>query len=345
MQIEELERYQKQISIDQIGIEGQRRLKNGRLLVVGAGGLGCPALTQLVGAGIGQIGVVDGDDVELSNLPRQSLFNDSNIGNNKAVVAAQQLHLMNPHVSVVAYPCFLNSANVHELLADYDIVIDATDRPAPRYEISKYCGNQSKAHIYGAVDGMSGQITVFNVYDEKDQTYSYVDLFPEPSPNACRCSEAGILGMIPNSIGTLQAVEAIKLLLGQRSPLQSKLLTINYESYQQKIIALSSNPRSSRGYQLNSLPLAPPLISCQELDQLLLSSTPPLLIDVRDKTEAKEKHLGGLWIPLHTLAEQVPPLPTDRLVIVYCQTGRRSVLAANTLKEMFPEANIRCLEG
>lgn len=341
---EELERYQKQITLEKVGIEGQNRLKESRILVVGAGGLGCPALMQLAASGVGIIGIVDGDTVELSNLPRQTLFTASEVGQKKAVVAANRLKQMNPHVSVTPYTDFLDASNAHELLAPYGIVIDATDQAAPRYEIANHCEKAGIAHIYGAVQGMSGQTAVFNVQDGKSRTYSYTDLFPEPLPFACNCAEAGILGMVPGSVGVMQALEAVKLLLGQRSPLQSQLLLINYETHVQNLIALSPSPRSGKAYQLKPSPAPLQTISIAHLNQLLQSSTPPLLIDVRNKTESKDGHIGGLWIPLNTLLEQAPELSIGLLTVVYCQTGRRSALAAQRLKGLFPESDIRCLE-
>ena len=183
--------------------------------------------------------------------------------------------------------------------------------------------NWGKAYIYAAVDGMLGHLALFNVIDKKKQTYSYFDLFPEPSPEACNCSSAGILGMVPNSIGTLQALEAIKLLIGLHSPLHSHLLTINFSTYTQHLIALSPNLKPHKGYQLKPLPPSVPSISVREMQKLFNTSNPPYLIDVRDKQEAKEDHLGGICLPLASLYTKQPDLPLNRIIILYCKTGKK----------------------
>lgn len=328
-----LDRYEKQIQL--IGAAGQERLSRGSIVVVGAGGLGCPALVQLATAGVGDIGIIDGDTIELSNLPRQTLYTDRDIGKSKAQVAKMRLEEVNPHIAATDSPTFLNASNAEELLAPYEIVIDATDQPIPRYEIAKQCALSGKAHIYGAVEGMTAQIAVFNV-----QGSSYCDLFPDPPSTPCSCSQGGILGMVPSSIGVLQALEAIKLLLGEESPLHSHLLQIDYATYAQKLIALPPPRKKAIGYPLKSLPT----ITARRLRQLLQSSTPPLLIDVRDRTEPVEGHIGGLWLPLNELERDPPSLPKDRPTVIYCHRGRRSLIAARILREQFPGREIQVLD-
>jgi len=326
MSPEELKRYEKQIILEEVGVEGQKRLKNGCVLVVGAGGLGCPALLQLATAGVGTIGIVDGDQVEISNLPRQPLYNDADLHCNKALVAARKLSQINPHISLTPYPYYLNEKNIDEITQAYDIIIDGSDQPSSRYLISDWSIQRGMAHIYGAVEGMQGHVAVFNIANSQNETCSYRDLFQEPPPSLSSCKEAGIIGMVPHCIGTFQALEAMKLILGLKSPLHSHLLVTDFKTYIERLIALPFSAISHVAYRLKPASQNPLSISPKELCHLLSSSTPPLLIDIRN-----------------ALFKQILSLPADRLIVLHCKTGKKSREVASKLKQLLPEKDIRYL--
>lgn len=329
MHREEYERYSRQLELPSVGLEGQKRLKHGHVLVVGAGGLGCPALTQLASSGVGYIGVIDGDTIDRSNLPRQYLFKEADIGENKATVTAQHLRKLNPYIRVNAYPHFLDSENAEILLRDYSIVIDASDRARTRYTLSTFCARLGLAHVYGAVEGFCGQVAVFNVYHSPGTTYSYSSLFPKTPDSEHSCSQNGILCMVPSSVGTLQALEALKLLLGENSPLQSQLLEINLTHYSQRLLQLPSQSihRNASAYQLTPLPSGSLPIKIQDLSSLLHQSPPPYLID-------------SSQVPLQVLSEAVSSIDPQRALILHCQKGLRSALIAKQLKSLFPEREV-----
>ncbi len=237
-------RYLRHIQLPEIGLEGQTRLSSARVLVVGAGGLGCPAAQYLAAAGVGQIDLVDDDRVELSNLQRQILHAEARIGMHKAESAALALRALNPSVLVNARVVRLDDSNVDELIADCDLVLDGSDNFRTRYLINSACLRHSKALIYGAVQGFTGQVSVFWPSREGGPWPCYRCLFPDPPPAqfAPNCSEAGVLGVVPGLVGVMQAAEAIKLLLGIGEPLTGSLLQIELLGGQFRRLRLSADP-------------------------------------------------------------------------------------------------------
>lgn len=341
--INALQRYRRQIVLPAVGVAGQRRLAEASVLVVGCGGLGCPALQYLVGAGVGRIGMVDNDRVEASNLPRQPLFTPFDIGRNKAEVAKERLALLNPEVELAAYPEGLTENNFDRVAADYAILLDATDRPEGRYLISKRCKETGKAHVYGAIEGWKGQLSLFNVADQEKAT-SYSDLFPTPPVGALRCVEMGVLGPVAGMIGTAMALETLKLILGINSPLSDHLLCIGLTDWEERLYSLSKHKTGVPFLMPLSLATVP-TITLSELKARLDSPSPPLLIDVRERSEPVEGHIGGLWLPMQELFQSPPALKKGESVVVYCRSGRRSLLAAHFLLDRFPDAKIYSLDG
>lgn len=216
-------RYNRQLILDQIGMEGQLELKNAKVLVVGAGGLGCPALQYLTAAGVGTIGIIDFDLVDLSNLHRQILFNHEDIAKNKATCAAEKLHILNPEINLISYPIQLEETNAKKIIAGYDIVLDGSDNFTTRYLVNDTCLLLHKPMVYGAIYKFEGQVSVFNYNNGP----TYRCLFPENDATAPNCSEVGVLGVLPGVIGMYQATEAIKIILGIGQVLSGTLLQMN----------------------------------------------------------------------------------------------------------------------
>ena len=218
-------RYDKQIALPEVGEAGQQKLAEAKVLVVGAGGLGCPALQYLVAAGIGTIGIVDGDVVNETNLHRQVLYTNSDVGKPKVEVAAERLYQLNPEVKINTYSDFLTAKNAMDIVANYDLIVDATDNFAARYRINDVCVKLDKPFVYGAIHRFEGQVSVFNYKGGP----TYRCLFPEyPTENQIpNCNETGVLGVLPGIVGTHQATEVLKMILGIGEVLSGKLMTLN----------------------------------------------------------------------------------------------------------------------
>ncbi|MBK8670108.1 MAG: HesA/MoeB/ThiF family protein [Saprospiraceae bacterium] len=222
------QRYQKQMLLKALGVTGQEKLKNSKVLVVGAGGLGCPALLYLAAAGVGTIGIADGDDVEMTNLHRQVLYTMADLGLGKANTAAARLRAINPEISIHTYSFNLDKNNAWDIIDDYDIVLDGSDNFMTRYMINDACAILLKPYVYGAVQQFEGQVGVFNMLDKyKGTITSYRDLFalPPDNKNAISCNALGIIGVLPGIIGTLQATEVIKIITSIGKPLLNQVLT------------------------------------------------------------------------------------------------------------------------
>ncbi|MBL4668869.1 MAG: HesA/MoeB/ThiF family protein, partial [Flavobacteriales bacterium] len=240
----EKNRYSRHLSLEKVGLSGQEKLKLAKVLVIGSGGLGCPVLQYLTAAGIGTIGIIDFDNVDETNLQRQILFTTNDIGTNKAVAAGNRLKQLNPYIDFNIYPERLTTKNALNLFSDYDIIVDGTDNFSTRYLVNDACVITNKPLIYGAIYKFEGQVTVFNY--QKGPTYRC--LFPEPpkAGSVPNCSEIGVLGVLPGIIGTQQANEVLKLILGIGESLSGKLLT--YDSLNNSFLTLTIN-RSEKEVQ------------------------------------------------------------------------------------------------
>ena len=238
---EELVRYGRHLILPEVGAEGQRKLRAAKVLVVGAGGLGTPAALYLAAAGVGEIGVVDGDVVELSNLPRQVLYSTEDVGRPKVVAAKERLESLNPHSRIVARREPLTSKNVLRTLRPYDVIVDGSDNFPTRYLVNDAAVLLGKPDIFGAVDRFEGQLTVFDAA----RGPCYRCLFPEPPrPDAVpACAEAGVLGVLPGLVGVLQATEALKLILGRGRPMIGRLLLFDALGLEVRELKVGKNPR------------------------------------------------------------------------------------------------------
>ncbi|WP_316739070.1 HesA/MoeB/ThiF family protein [Pedobacter aquatilis] len=339
------ERYQRQIILEGFGAAAQDRLAKTKVLIIGAGGLGCPALQYLAATGIGQIGIIDGDSVELSNLHRQILYSVEDIGSLKVDVAARRLKQLNPETALSLHADFINETNVLEILRPYDIIFDGTDNFESRYIINDACVLLNKPLVFAAVSGFEGQIAIFNVSDEAGTSTNYRDIFPA-KPQAGEipnCVENGVLGISPGIIGTIAAGEVLKLAAGIGQPLANKLLHYNLLSQQHYIINItpSSDYKKLRseaefikvyGSQQN--------LSYQEIDietMMNLSKKPEtLVIDVREAHEFPKLN-SAIYrqVPMSQFDEFLSGNVKEENIILLCQHGVRSIAAAEKLIDKY----------
>lgn len=326
----ELNRYDRHIRLPEVGLAGQQRLKLARVAIVGAGGLGCPVGQYLTAAGVGTLGIIDGDVVEGSNLQRQILFSPEHIGQRKADVATLVLTRQNPYSRVVSHPVFLDRTNALSILDDYDIIVDGSDNFAARYLVNDACVLLKKPLVFGSIYKFDGQVSVFNYEDGP----TYRCLYPEPSDLEA-CGEVGVLGVLPGLTGCLMANEVIKLITGIGDLLSGKLLVFNALALSFNTFSFTANPANK---VLTELPasavtceVAVPEITADKLRTWMAQTDAPLLVDVRQPAEYEHDNLGGLLIPLAGLETQLQLVPTDRPVVVHCQSGGRSRQAVEWL--------------
>lgn len=319
----ELNRYGRHIRLPEIGLAGQQRLKQARVALIGAGGLGCPVGQYLAAAGVGTLGIVDGDAVEESNLQRQILFSPEHIGQAKASVAASLLARQNPYIDVVAHPVFLDRTNALSLLGDYDIVVDGSDNFATRYLVNDACVLLNKPLVFGSIYKFEGQVSVFN----HNGGPTYRCLYPEPSELEA-CGEVGVLGVLPGITGCLMANEVIKLITGAGDLLSGTLLVFNALTLSFNTFSLRANPANKAIRTLPESVLvcqsAVPEITASALRNWLEQADKPMLVDVREPHEYARDNLGGWSLPLAELLNQPALIPTDQPVVVHCQSGGRS---------------------
>jgi len=351
----ELQHYQRQLLLEEVGLEGQRRLKRARVLVIGAGGLGSPVLLYLTAAGVGTLGIVEHDVVDRSNLHRQVLFDAASIGHSKAVQARQRLLALNPHVQIDLHPQRLDERNATALVAAYDLVVDATDNFTARYLINEVCMRAGKANVSASILRFEGQLTVF----QPGLGPCYRCLYPEAPPAhlAPSCAEAGVLGALPGTLGSLQATEVLKLLLGLGTPLVGRLLLFDALDMRFQTLDLARDPHCPVCSQLGATQPLPACAPAARQAQGLQVSTlrswlqdapahlQPWLLDVRRDAEFRSGHIAGAClIPLDQLANSVDQLPRAATIVCICQRGLRSRTAAQMLLELgFPQ--VLSLEG
>ena len=349
---EEIARYARHISLPEIGINGQEKLKASSVACIGTGGLGSPLLIYLAAAGIGRIGIVDFDVVEYSNLQRQIIHTTNSIGLLKTDSAKQHLLKINPSCRVDLFNKKLTSSNALEILRDYDVICDCSDNFPTRYLINDACIILNKPNIYGSIAGFEGQVSVFNL---KKDSPNYRDLIPIPPPQELipSCSEAGVMGILPGIIGTIQAAEAIKIITNIGFPLNGRLLIFNALKMRFKELILKPSPENRNIKKLidyqsfcsevkikNEVDLDIKSISIKELKALLTqASKETLLIDVRTKIEHNECSISGSkLIPLSTIESgesinKIKNLAAQKNLYLFCKSGKRSLSALRHLKK------------
>jgi len=332
------------MSMPEFGEAGQQRLKAGRILIVGAGGLGSPAALYLAAAGVGTIGLVDNDTVDATNLQRQIIYGTPDVGRSKLVAAADRLRALNPHVSIELHDALFASANARDLVDRYDVVIDGSDNFPTRYLVNDACVMGRTPNVYGSVFRFEGQAAVFATPGGP----CYRCLHPEPPPPGLipNCAEAGVLGVLPGLIGIVQATEAIKLVTGIGEPLIGRVLLFDALKMRFRDIALSRDPacpvcgeaptiRELVEYdQICESPGASTELTVEMYARWRAEGTAHLLIDVREPSEhAVHRIEGSELIPLGDLRHHLPALPTDLPLVVHCKTGGRSSRAVALLRE------------
>ena len=351
---DEILRYSRHITLPEIGVEGQERLKRGRVLCIGAGGLGSPALLYLAAAGVGTIGIVDFDSVDESNLHRQILHGTSDVGRPKIESARDRLRDVNPHVHVETHQTSFTADNALELIPAYDVVLDGTDNFPTRYLVNDACVIAGRPNAYGSIFRFEGQASVFATKEGP----CYRCLHPEPPPPGLipSCAEGGVLGVLPGIVGTIQATEAIKLILGAGEPLIGRFLI--YDALKMRFRELKlrkdpdcpvcgTNPRITelKTYDELCSPVTPHLNRgdhASEMDEMTVSElkarmdagNPPVIVDVREPSEFQICRIpGSVLIPLGQLAARTAELDPSAEVVLQCKSGGRSARATALLRE------------
>jgi sulfur-carrier protein adenylyltransferase/sulfurtransferase len=347
---QELLRYSRHLILPNVELEGQRRLKAARVLIVGAGGLGSPVALYLAAAGVGTLGLVDFDAVDVTNLQRQLLHGTKDVGRPKLLSAQERIRDVNPHVHVEPYETRLTSANALEILRDYDLVVDGTDNFATRYLTNDACVLLGKPNVYGSIFRFEGQASVFATADGP----CYRCLFPEPPPPGLvpSCAEGGVLGVLPGMIGTIQAAEALKLILGVGGTLVGRLLLVNALTMEFRTVRLRKDPTCPAcgtrtitelidydeycgtpggevHYDRNGITEITP----RELAEQIRAGADVDLIDVREPGEWEVARLpGARLLPLGELPASMATLDSAREIVVMCRSGQRSASAARQLQ-------------
>jgi sulfur-carrier protein adenylyltransferase/sulfurtransferase len=347
---DEVQRYSRHLVLPEIGLEGQGAIKAARVLCVGAGGLGSPVSMYLAAAGIGTLGIVDYDVVDFSNLQRQLLHMTRDVGRPKIESARERLRAINPEVRLEAHECCLSTANAIDLVSNYDLVVDGSDNFPTRYLVNDACVLTRRPYVYGSIFRFEGQASVFAA----ENGPCYRCLYPEPPPSELvpSCAEGGVLGVVPGIIGTIQAAEALKLVVKIGEPLIGRLLVLDALAMQFREIHLKRDPQCPvcgdnpsihelQDYEQfcgTKLPGEPAEtsgfdISPEELQQALGRDRVPLLLDVREPMEFQLSRLpGALLIPLAELPDKLGDIDGARDVVVYCHHGIRSVRAVHFLR-------------
>lgn len=356
----ELSRYSRHLMLPQFGLEAQQKLKAAKVLVIGCGGLGSPLLLYLAAAGVGTIGLIDGDVVEESNLQRQVLFEVSEIGKSKAMLAAQKIKDLNPHIHTRVYTERLTAANAIDFVKDYDVIADGTDNFPTRYLVNDACVLLNKPYVYAAIHQFEGQVSVFNLRDNSGKTGpNYRDLFPlPPAPEAIpNCSEAGVLGVLPGIIGSMQALEVIKVITGVGEVLNGRLFIFDTLSFQTNIFTIrkrAENPLNGAHPSITQLidyeQFCGSAITAtiKEVTPLQLQHWHPeevQLIDVREPYEYDLVNIGAQLMPLQTIAQHAGKIDRHKNVVLHCKSGSRSRQAIQLLEKNFGFTNLYNLQG
>jgi len=359
---EEILRYSRHLLIPEVGINGQKKLKAAKVLMIGAGGLGSPVGLYLAAAGVGKIGIVDFDVVDLTNLQRQVLHSTQDIGRSKLESARETLSSINPNVEIETYEERLSSDNALKLFADYDIIVDGTDNFPTRYLVNDACVILGKPNVYGSILRFDGQVSVFCATGDylfgKDEKRGpcYRCLYPSPPPPGLvpSCAEGGVLGVLPGIIGSLQALEVIKLILGEGDPLIGRLVLFDALKFKFRELRLRRNPdcpvcgdnptiHELIDYEeFCGVPHSPQKeetidvateITVKELKARLDRGEDIFILDVREPHEYEVVNIGGYLIPLSDLSKRISELDPSKEIVVHCKMGARSARAAEFLRK------------
>ncbi len=349
---EEILRYSRHLIMPEVGMQGQKKLKAARVLLIGAGGLGSPLALYLSAAGVGKIGIVDFDVVDLTNLQRQVIHSTEDVGKSKLESARDTIRGINPHVAVETYETRLSSENALELFADYDVIVDGTDNFPTRYLVNDACVLLGKPNVYGSIFRFDGQVTVFDA--KKGPCYRCLYPTPPPPDLVPSCAEGGVLGVLPGIIGTLQALETIKLIIGQGDSLIGRLALFDALKFTFREFTLKKNPdcpvcgdsptiRELIDYDqfcgIEPVPTDQSAgqrheMSVEQLKARFDRGDRPYILDVREPHEYEIVNIGGHLIPLGELPERIHELDSSREIVVHCKSGVRSAKAVNFLRRI-----------
>lgn len=348
-----MNRFERQIILTGFGIEGQAKLRKASVLVIGAGGLGCPILLYLAAAGLGKIGVVDGDTVALSNLNRQVLYGEKDLGKNKAETAVKKFQEKYSDIKWEIFPEFISVENAQEMISSYDLVIDGTDNFPSRYLVNDACVLLGKPLVFGAIYQHEGQVSVFNL---GENACNYRDLYPKmPAASEIpNCAETGVIGVLPGIIGNFMALEAIKVLSGFGTPLKNRVLFFNSMTSQFYEVEIAPNPESREAMpaSLTSFEIMDYELACEGVKQLSWDEAMGKMgldiafVDVREPEELPPLECTGLMkIPLSILSKNLDQLEDSEEILFFCQSGVRSQKAAQQLQSEYPEKRIYSIKG
>ena len=347
---EEIQRYSRHLIMPEVGMEGQLKLKRARVLTIGTGGLGAPLGLYLAAAGVGHLGLVDFDVVDASNLQRQVTFTTADVGKPKSEAAKARLSALNPSIEIVSYETRLTSENALDLFRDYDIIVDGTDNFPTRFLVNDACVLLGKPNVYGSIFRFEGQATVFGYPDGP----CYRCLYPEPPPPGLvpSCAEGGVLGVLPGIVGSIQAMETIKLILGTGEPLVGRLLLFDALAMRFRELKLKKNPDCAicgnhrtitklidyeefcgiRGEEAPAMTDGIPEITATELKARQDRGEKVFILDVREPHEYQICNLNGKLIPLGELPRRVNELDSSVEMVVHCRSGKRSADAIHFLQ-------------
>jgi len=348
---EEVMRYSRHLIMPEVGMDGQLKLKQAKVLCIGTGGLGAPLGLYLAAAGVGRIGLVDFDVVDSTNLQRQVLFGTSDVGRPKITAAADRLRNLNPDIRIDTFETHLSSDNALDIMKDYDIVVDGTDNFPTRYLVNDACVMLGKPNVYGSIFRFEGQITIFGYPDGP----CYRCLYPEPPPPGLvpSCAEGGVLGVLPGIVGTIQAAETLKLIIGKGDPLVGRLLLFDALAMKFRELKLRKNPDCPvcgthptvtklidyaefcgiRGEEAPVTATNLPEITPRDLKARLDRGDDLYILDVREPHEYQICNLNGHLIPLGELSRRVNELDSSREIVAHCRSGKRSADAVEFLQK------------
>lgn len=348
---EEILRYSRHLIMPEVGMEGQLKLKNAKVLLIGTGGLGAPLGLYLAAAGVGRLGLVDFDVVDFTNLQRQVTFSSSDVGKSKTAAARARLSSLNPDIQIETFETKLTSENALDLFKDFDIIVDGTDNFPTRYLVNDACILLGKPNVYGSIFRFEGQVTVFGMPEGP----CYRCLYPEPPPPGLvpSCAEGGVLGVLPGIVGSLQAMETIKLILGRGDNLVGRLLLFDALGMKFRELKLRKNPSCPmcgphrtihqlidyyefcgiRGEEAPASSVQVPEITPRELKTRLDRGDDLFILDVREPHEFQICNLNGYLIPLGELPRRVHELDSSREIVAHCRSGKRSAEAVDFLRK------------
>jgi molybdopterin/thiamine biosynthesis adenylyltransferase/rhodanese-related sulfurtransferase len=348
---EEILRYSRHLIMPEVGMDGQLKLKQAKVLCIGTGGLGAPLGLYLAAAGVGRVGLVDFDVVDFTNLQRQVLFGTTDVGRPKIEAAADHLRNLNPEIQIDTFETRLTSENALDLFKDYDIIVDGTDNFPTRYLVNDACVLIGKPNVYGSIFRFEGQITIFGAAGGP----CYRCLYPEPPPPGLvpSCAEGGVLGVLPGIVGSIQAAETLKLIIGKGDPLIGRLLLFDALGMRFRELRLRKNPECPvcgnhptvtklidyaefcgiRGEEAPAAPTTVPEITPRELKARLDRGDDIYILDVREPHEYQICNIGGHLIPLGEISRRVHELDSSREIVAHCRSGKRSAEASEFLRK------------